>query len=141
MDNSKVMASVDKAIHSLYQVIMVVDRQGHKCQTIDFNPELGNVADNPTSFDEFCDNLNENMHPVDREEFQRFTFPMNFPEALKKKVFVSFECRIRQTDDRYHWSEITFCHATEDDSTEGAEYLFLIKDIDEEKKKELKEDV
>lgn len=129
-----------KAIHSLFQIILVVDRQGRKCEAVDFNSELENVADHPEDFDEFCENLNRNMHPVDREDFQRFVFPMNFPEALKKKVFVSTEARILHADNRYHWSEIIFCHASEEDSTRGGEYLFLLKDIDEEKRKELKED-
>lgn len=140
MEKSGLRASVTKAIHSLFQIILVVDRQGRNCEAVDFNPELRNVADDPKDFDEFCENLNQNMHPVDREDFQRFVFPMNFPEDLKKKVFVSTEARIRHTDDRYHWSEIIFCHASEEDSTEGGEYLFLMKDIDEEKRKELKED-
>lgn len=140
MKKSSLRASVTKAIHSLFQIILVVDRQGRKCEAVDFNPELRNIADDPKDFDEFCENLNQNMHPVDREDFQRFVFPMNFPEDLKKKVFVSTEARIRHTDDRYHWSEIIFCHASEEDSTEGGEYLFLMKDIDEEKRKELKED-
>lgn len=140
MEKSSLRASVTKAIHSLFQIILVVDRQGRNCEAVDFNPELRNVADDPKDFDEFCENLNQNMHPVDREDFQRFVFPMNFPEDLKKKVFVSTEARIRHTDDRYHWSEIIFCHASEEDSTEGGEYLFLMKDIDEEKRKELKED-
>lgn len=140
MDISKIISSVDKAMHSLFQIILVVDRQGHKCQAVDFNLEFDNIADDPKDFDEFCENLNQNMHPVDRERFQRFVFPMNFPEELKTRVFVTMEARIRQKDDRYHWSEIIFCHATKEDSTVGGEYLVLLRDIDSEKKKELEED-
>lgn len=138
MEDSKIRTSVDNAIRSLYQAIIVVNREGHGCNAVDMNDELRNVADYPTSFDELCQNLYENIHPADREDFEKFTFPTNFTEDLREKVYTSIECRTRHVDDRYYWSELIFCHATEEDSTIGGEYLFLISDINEKKQKELR---
>lgn len=127
----------ENAIRSLYQMIMTVDEKTFECKVIDYNKELHNISEVVTSFDEFCDSLYVNIHPEDREGFDKFTDPNYFPVELADRVFTSYECRIRQANNQYYWSEIIFCNATEEDSTVGHEYLFLIQDIHEWKIKEL----
>lgn len=131
---------VGNAIRSLYQMIMIVDQITYECHLIDYNKELRSISDEINFFDEFCDNLYVNIHPEDREGFRHFTDPDYFPKELTNKVYTSYECRIRQANGQYYWSEIIFCNATAEDSTSGHEYLFLIQDIHEWKTKELHEE-
>ncbi|MCR5747852.1 MAG: sensor domain-containing diguanylate cyclase [Lachnospiraceae bacterium] len=129
---------IENAIRSLYQMIMAVDGQTHECRVIDHNRELQNISTDVSSFDEFCDKLYINIHPEDREGFRAFTDPDCFPKELKSNVFTSFECRIRQKNSQYYWSEIIFCNATKEDSSDGTDYLFLIRDVHRWKTKEIK---
>lgn len=128
------------AIRSLYQMIILIDRKSYECQVIDYNKEFKNITEVVTDFDDFFELLFINIHPEDREAFEKFTNPECFPTELSDKVFVSMECRIRQADNKYCWSEITFCHATEEDKAEGDNYLFLVMDIHEWKMKELQKE-
>lgn len=128
---------VGNAVRSLYQMIMTVDEQTYECHVIDYNKELRNLSEDIVSFDRFCDDLFINIHPEDREAFDKFTDPNYFPKELENKVFTSYECRIRHSNNQYYWSEIIFCNATEEDSAAGHDYLFLIQDIHEWKTKEL----
>lgn len=134
---NEVRQAVGNAVRSLYQMIMAVDEQTYECHVIDYNQELRSISQNITSFDTFCDDLYINIHPEDREAFKQFTDPDYFPKELSDKVYTSCECRIRQTNEQYYWSEIIFCNATEEDSTVGNDYLFLIRNIHEWKTKEL----
>lgn len=129
--------TVGNAVRSLYQMIMTVDEETYECHVIDYNKELRNISEDISSFDAFCDDLYVNIHPEDREGFDNFTDPNYFPKELADKVYTSYECRIRQANSQYYWSEIIFCNATEEDSTVGHNYLFLIQDIHEWKTKEL----
>lgn len=130
----------ENAIRSLYQMIMAVNEKNLECRVIDYNTELHNISEVVSSFDGFCNSLYINIHPEDREGFNKFTNPNYFPVELADKVFTSYECRIRHANNQYYWSEIIFCNATEEDSTVGHEYLFLIRDIHEWKVKELQEE-
>lgn len=129
--------TVGNAVRSLYQMIMTVNEKTYECQVIDYNKELRNISEDINSFDAFCEDLYVNIHPEDREGFEQFTDMNYFPKELKNKVYTSYECRIRQVNSQYYWSEIIFCNATEEDSTVGHDYLFLIQDIHEWKTKEL----
>lgn len=140
-DENTIRSMTGNAVRSLYQMIMLVNEETFKCHVIDYNRELRSVSEAVSSFDEFCDDLYENIHPEDREGFKRFINPDYFPKELVDKVYTSYECRIRQVNSRYYWSEVTFCNATVEDSTVGHEYLFLIRDIDECKRKKLQEDM
>ena len=135
-----VKTMVANAVRSLYQMIMVVNDQTFECHVIDYNRELRNISEDIFSFDVFCDDLYVNIHPEDREGFESFTNPNYFPGELTNKISTSYECRIRHTNNQYYWSEITFCNATEEDSTGGHDFLFLIQDIHEWKIKELQEE-
>ncbi|MEE5991278.1 MAG: hypothetical protein V3G41_11415, partial [Lachnospiraceae bacterium] len=115
------------AIRSLYQMIMTVDKITYECHVIDYNKEIHNISQSITSFDEFCHDLIINIHPEDRDGFKEFTDHDFFPKELTDKVYTSYECRIRQINNQYYWSEVTFCNATEEDSTIGTDCLFLIK--------------
>ena len=131
------LSLVGNAIRSLYQMIILIDRNTYDCQVVDYNKEFKNITEVVGYFDEFCEMLYRNIHPEDRAEFARFTDPECFPQDLANKVSVSLECRIRQANNEYSWSEITFCHATKEDETEGDQFLFLVMDIDDWKNKEL----
>jgi diguanylate cyclase (GGDEF)-like protein len=132
--------AIGNAIRSLYQMIMAVNDETLECHVIDFNAEIRNISDDITSFDTFCEDLYENIHPEDRDSFKEFTNPEYFPNELSNKVYTSFECRIKQTNGNYYWSKIIFCNATKEDSYEGHDYLFLIQDIHELKTAELREE-
>ncbi|SDB12533.1 GGDEF domain-containing protein [Eubacterium oxidoreducens] len=136
----KIRQNVGNAIRSLYQLILMVNEQTYECYVIDYNCELRNLSDEMHSFDGFCDDLYINIHPEDREGFVRFTDPDYFPGELARKVYTSYECRIRQADSRYYWSEITFCNATKEDSAQGHDYLFMLRDIHEWKMRKLREE-
>ena len=131
---------IGNAIRSLYQMIMVVNGNTLECHVIDYNQELRNISENICLFDVFCNNLYENIHPEDRENFKEFTANEYFMKKLAEKVYVSIECRIRRKDDEYFWSELIFCNSTAEDSTAGTDYLFLIRDIHENKIEILKKD-
>ena len=128
-------ALVENAIKSLYQMIVLFNDETGLFRVLDRNPELMNLPVTDT-FDEFCENLYINLHPEEREGFVRFTDGGYFSRELKSRAFTSYECRIRQNDGHYYWSEIFFCHATREDRPDGHEYLFLIQDIHERKVKE-----
>ena len=136
----KIKHTVGNAVRSLYQMILAVDSLNYECHVIDYNRELRSISENIESFDVFCSDLYINIHPEDREGFKRFVDPDFFPNELTDKVFTAFECRIRHLDNQYYWSEIIFCNATEEDSTVGHDYLFLVRDIHDWKTKELREE-
>ena len=141
MSNKRlVRQNVDTAIRSLYQMILAVNVDTYECHVIDYNSEISDISDNIGRFDLFCEDLFVNIHPEDREGFVRFTDSDWFPKELKTKVFTSYECRIRHNNRRYYWSEITFCNASEEDAAAADDCLFLIRDIHEWKKKELRQE-
>ena len=131
---------VGTAMKSLYQMIMLVNGKTGECYVTDYNQEIHSITEEIRFYDVFCEDLYRNIHPEDRKGFRKFTDPDYFPNELKEKVFTSFACRIRQTNNQYYWSKITICHATKEDSVEGYNYLFLIQDIHEWKVKELREE-
>jgi len=131
---------IGNAIRSLYQMILLMDRKTYECQIVDYNKEFKNITEVISRFDDFSEMFYRNVHPEDREAFEKFTDPECFPKELTDKVFVSMECRIRQANNNYCWSEITFCHASEEDKTTGDKYLFLVRDIHEWKLKELQKE-
>ena len=45
--------------------------------------------------------------------------------------------QIRHSDRKYSWSEVSFCNTTEEDSAQGNNCLFLVREIDERKTAEL----
>lgn len=132
--------AISNAVKSLYQMIMLVDKNTFKCHIIDYNNEIKSVSPEIESFDLFSLKLYENIHPADRETFKKFASPDFFPSELESKVYTSIECRIRRTNHRYYWSWITFCNAAKEDSAGGNECLFLIQDIHDMKKKLLKQE-
>lgn len=138
--SEEVKKYIGNAIRSLYQMIMAVDSETMECHVVDYNQELRNISGDIEAFDIFCERLIENIHPEERELFRKFTDPDYFPKELENKVFTSMECRIRQVNRSYYWSDIIFCNATEEDSSEGHKYLFLIQDIHEWKEKEIHEE-
>lgn len=67
MDKGKIRSLVDKAIHSLFQIILVVDRQGHKCQYIvdaSYGYVLEPVTDDMTDLDEYTKVADEKMYQM-----------------------------------------------------------------------------
>ncbi len=139
-NQDKIRHTLDTAIKSLYQMLIIVNEDTGECEMIDHNRELDNISQDVHSFDQFCQELYVNIHPEDREDFLHFTDAGGFPKAIKNKVFTSFECRLRHVNKRYYWSEITFCNGTEEDHSVGHDHLFLIRDIHEWKKKELNQE-
>lgn len=134
---TEIIDNIGNALRSLYQMILVVNDETLECHVIDYNEELRSISKSITDFGAFCEDLYENIHPEDREAFDNFTNPNHFPNELSEKVYTSMECRIRQVNGQYYWSEIIFCNATEEDSAVGDDYLFLLRDIHEWKTKEL----
>ncbi|MCR5675780.1 MAG: sensor domain-containing diguanylate cyclase [Lachnospiraceae bacterium] len=132
-------ALIGNAIRSIFQMILLVDAETLQVDVVDQNPELEHLTVTG-SLEDFCRDLYVNLHPVDREGFTRFTDPGRLSEELRKRVFLSHECRIRRANGHYYWSEILFCHATEEDSVSGQDYLFLIRDIHDRKMQELQEE-
>ena len=134
---------IDNAIRSMYQMIVMVDDGTYKCTVIDHNSELSNINHDIAPEQKMCDyesfvrGFDRNIHPEDREDFEAFMKPDTYVDKLKTHVYISMECRIRHADRRYHWSEITYCNTTEEDSTAGNAALFLIKDIHSRKVREL----
>ena len=132
--------TIGNAICSLYQMIMAVNADDMECHVVDYNKEIQNISDDINLFDEFCEDLHENIHPEDRAAFEQFTSPNYFPRALSEKVYTSMECRIRQTNHKYYWSKVIFCNATEKENVGGKDYLFMIQDIHDSKMQEIRED-
>ncbi len=136
--------SIDIAIRSMFQMIVLIDDGTCKCTIIDHNPELANIMPDKASekkkldHEVFLRSFDRNIHPEDREDFAAFMDPQTFVAHLKKHVYVSMECRIRHANRKYYWSEVTLCNTTEEDSTVGNAALFLIKDIHVRKTRELK---
>jgi len=124
-------------------MIAVVDDDSGRYELVDHNRELDNITvgsqedDKSGSFKELCRSLKKNIHPEDREEFVRFTTRDIYVKRLSDHVHISMECRIRHADRRYYWSEIVMCNTTSEDSTEGNDCIFMIRDIDEKKTAEL----
>lgn len=133
---TEIIGNIGNALRSLYQMILVVNDVTMECHVIDYNEELQNISKTITDFGSFCEDLYENIHPEDRESFDHFTDPNHFPHELSEKVYTSMECRIRQANGQYYWSEIIFCNATEEDSAVGDDYLFLLRDIHDWKTKD-----
>ncbi len=134
---------IDNSIRSLFQMIAVVDDDSGRYELVDHNRELDNITvgsqedDKSGSFKKLCRSLKRNIHPEDREEFVRFTTRDIYVKRLLDHVHISMECRIRHADRRYYWSEIVMCNTTSEDSTEGNDCIFMIRDIDEKKTAEL----
>ena len=129
---------VENAIRSLYQFIMEVNIPKGKGRIIDCNKEFRYFLNSDGDYDPFYSLLYENIHPEDRERFAAFAGYDDIPERLETEVFISMECRIRQADSRYKWSEIIICNADAEDKAGGDDHLFLIRDIDKLKKESLK---
>lgn len=136
--------TIDNSIRSLFQMIAVIYDATGEYIIIDHNKELENImaglpdGGESGSFIELRHDLIKNIHPADREEFEKFSDRDSYVKKLKKHVHVSIECRIRHSNRRYYWSEIILCNATAEDSTEGNDSILMIRDINERKAKELK---
>ncbi len=128
--------AIDNSIRSLFQMIAVVSDQSDECVIMDHNRELENIS-SERSFSSLRQSLLQNIHPEDREAFSVFTEHDLYVSELSRNVHLSMECRIRHTDNRYYWSEVIICNTTEEDSTEGNDCLFMIRDIDKRKSLEL----
>ena len=135
--------SVDNSIRSIFQLIAVIDDTTGQYEIVDHNSELANISagtDNngvTGSFKAMRRSLKKNIHPEDRDEFASFSNRDMYVAKLKEHVHISMECRIRHSDRKYYWSELIICNTTEEDSTEGNDCIFLIRDINEKKTKEL----
>lgn len=131
---------VENALKSLYQMIAVVNEADLYCHVIDLDDALAYmVSGEMMDFAGLCACIFRNLHPEDREAFDRYSDIEVIHRALSEKVFISCECRIRHKDFRYYWSELLICNTTREDSAEGRDYLFLIRDIHERKERELDE--
>ncbi len=133
--------SIDNSIRSLFQMIAAISDSNGECLIIDHNRELSNILSVPAEAGSFVGlrkSLLRNIHPEDRESFLVFTDHDLYVEQLKEHVHLSMECRIRHADSRYYWSEIIICNTTAEDSTEGNDCLFMIRDINERKTAELR---
>ena len=140
MSEKAISKQIDNSIRSLFQMIVVIQDVSGECLIIDHNKDLGNISADGSetgSFARLRKKLKKNIHPEDREEFSLFSDRDSYVLQLKKYVHISMECRIRHTDSRYYWSEIIICNTTAEDSTEGNDCLFMIRDIDERKTQEL----
>ena len=143
MNKNSIRKSIDNSIRSLFQMIVIINDPTGICDIIDHNAELSNISAENNSDTKTCPfsvlrkNLVINIHPEDREEFCRFTDRDRYVKLLQSRVHLSMECRLRHADNRYYWSEIIICNSTAEDSTEGNDCLFMIRDIDERKKAEL----
>ena len=128
---------LDNSIRSLFQMITAITDRTGECRIIDHNKELDNIVESG-SFLELRQSLIKHIHPADREAFIRFTDRDACVEALKSRVHISMECRLRHTDSRYYWSEMIICNTTAEDSTEGNDFLLLIRDINDRKIQEIR---
>ncbi len=142
MNEEIIQKQIDNSIRSLFQMIAVIYDESGDCVVIDHNLELKNIsggaADGKTvPFKKVRRSLKVNIHPEDREAFLAFSDRNSYVPLLSQRVHLSMECRIRHADSRYYWSEIIICNTTAEDSTEGDDCLFMIRDIDERKSLEL----
>lgn len=142
MNESRIKGQIDNSIRSLFQMIAAVEDVSGDCVIIDHNSELalirpGDGDEKKCPFKKLRRRLLKNIHPEDRDEFLLFSDRDIYVRKLRDRVHLSMECRIRHTDSRYHWSEIIICNTTAEDSTEGDDCLFMIRDIDERKCAEL----
>lgn len=131
---------VDNAIRSLYQLIMAVDAADQECRMLDLNPELEHLGREHSDLIGFFNSMCVYVHPEDREAFMRFTDPEDLYDRLRRKIYISMECRIRHMDRSYFWSEIIICNSAYEDSAKGDDLLFLIHDIHERKSYELRKE-
>ncbi|MBO4505494.1 MAG: GGDEF domain-containing protein [Lachnospiraceae bacterium] len=139
----KINASIHNSIRSLFQMIVLVDDTSGQYEILDHNRELENIPtgsdgdEKRGSFEVLCKSLKKNIHPKERDEFRIFTTKENYVQRLGDHVHISMECRIRHSDRKYYWSEIIMCNTTAEDSTEGNDSIFMIRDIHERKTAEL----
>ena len=139
----KTAVSIDNSIRSLFQMIVLVDDNTGRYKTVDHNPELGNIPtgsdgdEKRGSFAVLCKSFKKFIHPEERDEFRIFTTRDNYVKRLEDHVHISMECRIRHSDRKYYWSEIIMCNTAAEDSTEGNDCIFMIRDIHERKTAEL----
>ena len=142
MTDKTIKQAIDNSIRSLFQMIAVVTDSTGECKVIDHNMELMNItADNDGKnhlFSDLCAKIMKNVHPVDREAFAQFSDHDQYVGILRSRVYSSMECRIRHSDRKYHWSEIIICNTAVEDSTKGDDCLFMIRDIDDRKRRQLK---
>ncbi|MBO7352990.1 MAG: diguanylate cyclase [Lachnospiraceae bacterium] len=138
-----VTALADNAIRSLFQMILVVDGETERYEILDHNSELDNIStgsEGDEKYGEFkvlCKSFKKHIHPADREEFRVFTDRETYAERLGTNVHISMECRIRHSDRKYYWSELIMCNTSEEDSTAGSDFVFMVRDINERKRAEL----
>ena len=130
--------NVNIAIRELYRLILVVDEETRECKYLDYDREVMNLPYDPDDYDQFCDELRENIHPGDRGEFFDFSDSEHVKNALAENPFVSIECRLKLYDKRYYWNEITFCRV-KSESGEFGQFLLLIRDVHEKKVRNLEE--
>ena len=136
-------ASIDNSIRSLFQMIALVSDDDGKCSIIDHNRELANInfdgrnEENTGRFAALRRSLKKNIYPEDRGEFADFSDRDLYVERLSEQIYLSMECRLRHADGKYYWSEIIICNSTAEDSTEGNDIIFLIRDINTRKLQEL----
>ena len=141
MEDRDLTRQIGSSIRSLFQMIVIVLYDTGTFTVIDHNSELESImtGDGKTGiYEDLRQSLLVNIHPEDREGFSDFSDRESYVMCLKEHVYLSTECRIRHADGRYHWSEIIICNATAEDSTEGDDCLFMVRDIDERKCRELK---
>lgn len=138
-----VAASVDNAIRSLFQMIVIIDGETERYEIVDHNSELDSIStgsEEDTKHGDFrtlCKSFKKHIHPADREEFREFTDREHYAGQLGTHVHVSMECRIRHSDRKYYWSELVMCNNAEEDSTAGSDFVFMVRDINERKRAEL----
>ena len=136
--------SIERSIRSMFLMIAAVSDSTGQCFVLDHNKELENISAGSKNEEEcntfaiLCKSLKKNIHPEDRESFAHFTDHDAYVEELKNHVYVSMECRIRHTDRQYYWSEIILCNTTEEDSTQGNDCLFMVRDINDRKVLEIR---
>ena len=131
--------NIETAIRSLNQLIAVVDSKTGSLSEFDHNKELENLTKS-TTYEDFRSDLYFNIHPADREAFAAFSDIEGILKNLKSRVHIAKEFRIRHSNRRYYWSEITMCNSSLEDSPRGDDFLLLIRDIHSWKSRELKED-
>ncbi len=143
MRDDKISRSIDNSIRSLYQFITVIDDETGQYEIFDHNEDLAKLSGvtggvgEKGAFKDLRRSLMKNIHPEDREEFACFTERDSYVDRLTDHVHISMECRIRHTDRKYYWSEIVMCNTTKEDSTIGNDCIFMIRDINERKTREL----
>ncbi len=140
MDIQTIKKAFDIAIKSLYQMIAAVNSETDECRILDYNPEMKSIDTGTGKFSGLCKSIMASIHPNDREDFRRFSSPDFYPDVLADEANASFDMRIRHADGKYYWSEVMLCHASQEDSVTGNEYLLLIRDINKKKTTQIKKD-